>query len=727
MKKNVLKSFIQRAVGISAVSMGLMLAMGLNVAAATEAEPNGTSETATVIQVNTKVTGNISEKDDIDWYKFKIDKPGTISFTFSHEDCADPYGDQWETRLYADPEEKVNYFDWSWNGGDAKKETRGAFNVSAGTYFLKVNKYSDWISDEYGIQINYTEAGADEEKEDNGTVSKANEIKINQEYKGRISLKYDIDWYKFTIDKPGKLSITFSHEDCADPYGDQWETRLYADPEEKVNYFDLSWNGGDAKKETRGAFNVPSGTYYLKVNKYSDWISDEYEIQINYTEAGADEEKEDNGTVSKANEIEINKEYKGRLNFSDEIDWYKFTVVEPGKLSITFSHEDCENPYGDQWQTRLYADLEEKINYFDWTWDGGNAKKGTTCAYTVPSGTYYLKVNKYSDWISDEYGITVNYTSAIGTNMEQENNDTVDTANVIETNKDYRGIINFEKELDWYTFTLDKPSDVSVVLSHDVIDNSATFWNVRIFGDTEMKDKYMDLHWAGNKDKQTSETTPRLTEGKYYVLIDKSNKWSTNEYTFSVNATPVALDCDWIKHGEKYYWYEGGVRQGTLSDAKGVMGTDPATGEATNRGREICDNNIKDANGNGTWFWLDSVYDGAKATGKEVWMPYIYQNEADWSDEDIERIAAESDYGMEGMGRCVRDAIKNKSGKWVRYDNDGKMLKGWVEIKGDLATAYPDQKGNKYYYDTRTGLMAKGWVKIDGKDYFFDEVTGVLQ
>ncbi len=55
------------------------------------------------------------------------------------------------------------------------------------------------------------------------------------------------------------------------------------------------------------------------------------------------------------------------------------------------------------------------------------------------------------------------------------------------------------------------------------------------------------------------------------------------------------------------------------------------------------------------------------------------------------------------------------------------MLKGWVTIEGTLADLYPDQKGNKYYYDSRTGLMAKGDVTIDGVKHYFNEITGVLE
>ena len=173
----------------------------------------------------------------------------------------------------------------------------------------------------------------------------------------------------------------------------------------------------------------------------------------------------------------------------------------------------------------------------------------------------------------------------------------------------------------------------------------------------------------------------------------------------------------------KDYWYENSVRQGTVNDPKGVIG------DGTNRGREIYDPE-SDA-----WYWLDSVYEGAKAGGKEVWIPYVYQDEDQWSNDPgkLNAIAGESatyteapDGTTADMVAQVKDAILRKKGKWVRYDGNGKMMKGWVKIENGLEKYYPDQAGKTYYYDYKTGMMAKGWTKINGKFYFFDEITGEL-
>ena len=123
------------------------------------------------------------------------------------------------------------------------------------------------------------------------------------------------------------------------------------------------------------------------------------------------------------------------------------------------------------------------------------------------------------------------------------------------------------------------------------------------------------------------------------------------------------------------YWYENGERQGVYGDIKNVR--DVNYGEIE-RGREIYDP-ITDA-----WYWLDADADGAVATDKEVWIPYIFQG------------------------------IEDPEGKWVRYDSHGQMVKGW----------YANDNG-VYYYDLITGAILKGTHEINGKTYTFDLLTGI--
>ena len=123
--------------------------------------------------------------------------------------------------------------------------------------------------------------------------------------------------------------------------------------------------------------------------------------------------------------------------------------------------------------------------------------------------------------------------------------------------------------------------------------------------------------------------------------------------------TGIGLNCAWKRINGKDYWYEGGKRQGY------------GPNNAAYRGKEIYD---PASNG---WYWLDNVQQGAKAVSKDVYQ-------------------------------------ESSGGKWVRYDANGQMIKGWNT-----------NENGTYYFDPVTGAMAKGTTTIDGMTYYFDPATGV--
>ncbi len=207
-------------------------------------------------------------------------------------------------------------------------------------------------------------------------------------------------------------------------------------------------------------------------------------------------------------------------------------------------------------------------------------------------------------------------------------------------------------------------------------------------------------------------------------------------------AVPAAADglhCVFVTRESdgKLIWFENNVQQGTLEDPQGILG------DGTNRGREIYDAATNE------WYWLDAFrsddpaqnLDGAKAVNKEVWIPYVYQQElvqdasgvgrvaSGLSDEaKIAELAAGSNLEEADMSAQVADSIRNRTGKWVRYNETGAMIKGWFTVEeGSIwAINRPDQLGNTYYYDWKTGLMAKGWLTINGVQCHFDEISGAL-
>ena len=135
--------------------------------------------------------------------------------------------------------------------------------------------------------------------------------------------------------------------------------------------------------------------------------------------------------------------------------------------------------------------------------------------------------------------------------------------------------------------------------------------------------------------------------------------------------TGIGANKVWVEIDGNEYWYENAVRQGY----------DPQ--DANFRGKEIYDP-ASDA-----WYWLDNIDEGKKAVSKDV---YQESEAGQWADRP------------------------DGTGKWVRYDENGHMVKGWQTTENGT-----------YYFDPQYGTMAKGEAVIDGVSHYFDPVTGAMQ
>ena len=169
---------------------------------------------------------------------------------------------------------------------------------------------------------------------------------------------------------------------------------------------------------------------------------------------------------------------------------------------------------------------------------------------------------------------------------------------------------------------------------------------------------HMVKGWAENESGRYYFDTETGAMAKGTASIDNI------EYFFNTQ-TGILCDKEFVTIDGNSYWYENGIRQGLEG-----------------RGKEIYDPETA------AWYWLDAVQNGAKAVNKDV-----YQES--WAGQYADR--------------------EDGTGKWVRYDENGHMVKGWT-----------GNADGKYYFDTETGAMAKGITTIDGVKYRFDEATGTL-
>ena len=152
------------------------------------------------------------------------------------------------------------------------------------------------------------------------------------------------------------------------------------------------------------------------------------------------------------------------------------------------------------------------------------------------------------------------------------------------------------------------------------------------------------------------------------------------------------------------------------------------------------------------WFWLDSEEGGAMATDKIIddnddtyyvdgngvmvtntWVKVVNEDQDDEDDP-----AEYHYYYMQSNGKAYKDKSTNGSltkkvidGKRYAFDEDGKMLYGWVAEDGDMCNGEDEWENATYYFGSwEDGAMKTGWQKItvyddstdkeDDFDYWFN-------
>ena len=409
-----------------------------------------------------------------------------------------------------------------------------------------------------------------------------------------------------------------------------------------------------------------AGTYYLRISE--SYRDSEGNLGIKIIKF-----KDDAGNVvDKAKNLEISKSYKLNLSCGLDVDYFKFTALTSSSV-VNITNVDSGG-------IEIYIYDEKMVQIKSATiWKGYTIDNFID---TVKGKVYYILVKYRGN--ADDFS---NYQLQIKIPISKLTLNK--TSITLDPNK---------------TFTL-KPTISPSNATNKVLNWSSSNTNIAT---VDSKGKIKAIKPGTVTISATTTDGTNLKATCTVVVRDMRPCKLNTRYA-------------WEYKDNKQYWYENGVKQGVYKQKGNVWYN------GTERGREIYDP-CSDG-----WYWLDALYSGAKAVNKEVFMPYIYQDEDNISNSDKRNRSYASDnvYGAPNkalMADQVYNAMIYKTGKWVRYDSEGKMIKGWYTVSSyQDRQLYPDQAGNTYYYDYQTGLMAKGRTVIDGKTYYFDETTGALR
>ena len=525
---------MKKSVWIAIISVLLVSLISFAVFALEETEPNENLATATEIPFNTAVEGNLSSSTDKDWYKFSLAEDGIVSISFTHEKI-DNSVTYWYIAVYkADGSTYYNNVETYHPVYGNADVTLPDMGLPAGDYYILVFPYS-YSNLKYAITVNFTPS-ASCETEDNNTFTTADNISVNQEYTGALSASLDIDWYKFTLDSDGYVSIVFNHAKIDDS-DDYWRISVFKG--DGVNYYNNIENyypvAGNADR-TLPDIGLAAGEYYVRVIKGDgDNSLYNYSLTVNFT-ATEKYETEENNSFNTADEISVNQEYNGVIGTYNDVDWYKVSIPEDGYVSIAFNHAKIDDA-DDYWRVVVYQG--DGVTYFNGVESiyavAGNADS-ILPNMGFDKGEYYIKVMQGDgDQSLITYSFTVNFTAT--DNYEKELNNTFNDANTISVNKAYSGTISAWNDIDWFKFSLNTTGYISISISHDKFSDEDDYWRVSLYqgdGVTYIEKGDGIYYVNGNADLVLPDIG--LGSGDYLIkVIPGDGDYTFRDYNIMVN------------------------------------------------------------------------------------------------------------------------------------------------------------------------------------------------
>ena len=243
-------------------------------------------------------------------------------------------------------------------------------------------------------------------------------------------------------------------------------------------------------------------------------------------------ETEDNDDYSSADYVPVNSTIYGVCSDNSDTDWYKFTLSSPAKVNVQFSFDRADEV--GSWWVYLYKyegnGDDTRLDYKDvYVYDGGY----TFSSLGLPAGTYFVKVyNSYGAY-GRQYSVTPKCTYV--SNWETEFNDDYTSADPLSMGTTRYGVNPTSYDDDWYKFTLNSTSSVSVAFTHTKA-SADGYWYVRLYKYTGSGD-YLQVTYKNVYVSDGNYTFPTqgLAAGTYFVKVSGNGPACGRQYGVTVN------------------------------------------------------------------------------------------------------------------------------------------------------------------------------------------------
>lgn len=207
---------------------------------------------------DTWVSGEISDKDECDYYSVQIPSAGWLTVNYQGFSVRDSYIEIWDKDL-TEQYVKTEVYTSSSSSPITKNFTLA---LEAGTYRIKIYSYGNNIGD-YRLKASFDTAN-NNETESNNEFNDAMLLGLNQLVTGFLSIDDRVDFYKITV--PSKKTVRLIYTAyIADSYFGIWDGNYINTYETEV------WTASETAPLTHTyEQELTAGTYYIKITPYAN-------------------------------------------------------------------------------------------------------------------------------------------------------------------------------------------------------------------------------------------------------------------------------------------------------------------------------------------------------------------------------------------------------------------------------------------------------------------------
>lgn len=369
------------------VTLVIILASISNPGLASEANANSLN-TAIPVAMNSTASGKLSYAKDALYYKLTTGKNSYFNLFFYSSGDRSNIHLGWYVEIIDSNLNVVKSYD---SVEESFKTTRISLGQNT-TFYVKVRAAVPDGGGSYApinVPFSFKAVETTEslwEKETDNSLKTANNIGVNQVYKGTIWHENDVDYYKYRFNKSGCVRFTFSAEETAD-INLGWRISVYDKSQKRISMFDYV----DDKGVISTRYNFKKGSViYIKVEAaenhdyYYAPIDMLYSIKLQNVSTKGWERPEKNDSFSNATVVTSSK--SGTLYTTDDVDYYKFTTTKKAR-TIRFTTSGNSNNLEGGFNIRIYDSNKKEILRC--------SKGGVMNSYSYrfkPGKTYYIRI-----------------------------------------------------------------------------------------------------------------------------------------------------------------------------------------------------------------------------------------------------------------------------------------------------------------------------------------------